>query len=128
MHSSDFLCLARSFRSIVIIFGFRGLSFSSCQVVDVNVSIIGGVAPSAYLSKLQKDAQITNERTRQILKSHLIDPDALFSDNFEHFFGQREEELIALIETATGKQVARISSQDEPLGEELEDESVESTP
>lgn len=88
--------------------------------------IIGGVAPSAYLSKLQQDAQITDERTRQILKSHMIDPDALFSDNFEHFFEHREEALIDLIEMATGKRVARVSSQDEPVGEVIEDESVDS--
>jgi hypothetical protein len=87
--------------------------------------IIGGVAPSAYLGKLQQEAKISDERTRQILNSHLIDPDALLSDNFEHFFEQREEALIGLIEAATGKRVARVSSQDEPVGDVVEDEAEE---
>jgi len=49
----------------------------------------------------------------------------LLSDNFEHFFTEREEALIDLIETAMGKRVVRIRSQDEPVGEEREDEFVE---
>jgi hypothetical protein len=84
--------------------------------------IIGGVAPSAYLKKLQQDAKISDARSRQILMSHLIDPDALFSDNFEHFFQQREEALIGLIEQAMGKRVARVSAPDEPMGEVMEEE------
>jgi hypothetical protein len=84
--------------------------------------IIGGVAPSVYLKRLQQDAKITDERTRQILGSHLIDSEALLSDNFEHFFEQREEALIGLIEAATGKRVARVSSQDEPVGEVMDEE------
>lgn len=87
--------------------------------------IIGGVAPSAYLSKLQHDAKITDERSRQILTSHLIDPEALLSDNFEHFFAQREEALIGLIEKAMGKKVARVSAPDEPIGDVLEDETAD---
>jgi len=84
--------------------------------------IIGGVAPSVYLKRLQQDAKITDERTRQILASHLIDAEALLSDNFEHFFEQREEALIGLIEAATGKRVARVISQDEPVGEVMDEE------
>ncbi len=84
--------------------------------------IIGGVAPSAYLKKLQQDAKISDERSRQILMSPLIDPNALLNGNFEQFFRQREEAQIGLIEMAMGKRVARVSTPDEPVGEVIEEE------
>ncbi|WP_295401628.1 DUF262 domain-containing protein [uncultured Thiocystis sp.] len=84
--------------------------------------IIGGVAPSVYLDKLQKSTQTTEARTRQILSSHLIEPDTLLSDNFERFFEQRAEALIGLIESATGKRIARATLSEEPTGDVLDDE------
>ncbi len=47
---------------------------------------IGGNAPSIYLSRLQKEAGISEERMDEILRSHIIDPVALRTDNFAHFF------------------------------------------
>ena len=94
--------------------------------------IIGGAAPSVYLAKLRADAQISEERTRHILQSHLIDMHAMLSDNFEQFCERREEALIGLIEAATGKKVARVATQDEAIGEfvendfDLEDDGEES--
>jgi hypothetical protein len=87
--------------------------------------IVGGAAPSSYLAKLQHDAQIDDARMRQILASHLIDPDALAGDNFERFFEQREEALIGLIEAATGKGVARVSTANEAVGDVVEEESAD---
>lgn len=84
--------------------------------------MIGGVAPSVYLEKLRKSNQTTDDRQRQILVSHLIDPEALLNDNFERFFEQREEALLRLIETAMGKHVSRTTLQDEPVGDVVEDE------
>lgn len=69
--------------------------------------IIGGVAPSEYLAKLEKgDKQtpaIGRERLDLYLRSHLIDPAILHSDDFEAFMADRQKRLLALIEQATGR-------------------------
>lgn len=69
--------------------------------------IIGGVAPSEYLAKLEKgDNQtpaIEQNRLDDYLRSHLIAPDILRSDDFETFMGDRQKQLLGLIEQATGK-------------------------
>jgi hypothetical protein len=89
--------------------------------------IIGGIAPSAYLGKLKKSAGLSDERLREILTSHLIEAEALLSDNFERFFLQRQEALIGLIETATGKRIVRSAESDEPIGDifDEDDESID---
>ena len=71
--------------------------------------IIGGVAPSEYVAKLEKgDKQtpaIEQERLDAYLRSHLIDPYILRSDDFEAFMTDRQKRLLELIEQATGKNV-----------------------
>jgi len=69
--------------------------------------IIGGVAPSDYLTKLQKGNDATPpidpKRLDAYLISHLIDPVLLRADKFDDFMGDRQKRLLALIEQATGK-------------------------
>jgi hypothetical protein len=69
--------------------------------------IIGGVAPSEYLAKLEKGTDktppIEPQRLNGFLASHLIDPLLLRADSFEEFMADRQKQLLALIETATGK-------------------------
>ena len=69
--------------------------------------IIGGVAPSEYIDKLQKGDQKTPSIERGkldvYLSSHLVDPAILRADNFEAFMADRQKRLLALIEQATGK-------------------------
>ena len=69
--------------------------------------IIGGVAPSHYLGRLEKgDKQtpaIERERLDTYLRSHLVAPSFLRSDNFENFMADRQKQLLGLIEQATGK-------------------------
>jgi hypothetical protein len=69
--------------------------------------IIGGVAPSHYLAKLEKGTDKTPLLERQrldgFLASHLIDPTLMRIDNFEGFMIDRQQRLLALIEAATGK-------------------------
>jgi hypothetical protein len=69
--------------------------------------IIGGVAPSDYLAKLEKgDAttpSIDGKRLDGYLRSHLIDATLLRSDNFGAFMEDRQKRLLSLIEQATGK-------------------------
>jgi hypothetical protein len=69
--------------------------------------IIGGVAPSDYLAKLEKgDRQtpaIERDRLNVYLRSHLIDSEILRSDDFKVFMADRQKRLLGLIEQATGK-------------------------
>jgi hypothetical protein len=69
--------------------------------------IIGGVAPSEYLAKLEKGSDktppIERGRLDGFLASHLVDPALLRADAFDAFMTDRQKRLLALIEQATGK-------------------------
>ncbi len=69
--------------------------------------IIGGVAPSAYLEKLEKgnatSPPIESQKLDGYLRSHLINPELLRSDNVDAFMLDRQTQLLTLIERATGK-------------------------
>jgi hypothetical protein len=69
--------------------------------------IIGGVAPSEYVTRLEKgDAAtppIEGDKLDSYLLSHLIDPAILRADRFEAFMEDRQKRLLALIEQETGK-------------------------
>lgn len=69
--------------------------------------IIGGVAPSEYVAKLERGDKTTPAieaaRLDGFLRSHLIDPDHLRQDRFDDFLADRQKKLLALIERATGK-------------------------
>jgi len=67
--------------------------------------IIGGKAPSAYLHAIEKNNKMGNDRLDEILKSHLINPFFLRSDNFNDFFRDRAVSILNLISDAMGKQV-----------------------
>lgn len=73
--------------------------------------MIGGVAPSEYLAKLEegnKDTPaIASERLDVYLQSHLIAPDLLRTDTFEDFMEDRQRRLLNLIEKAMGKDAYR---------------------
>ncbi|MGZ0212248.1 MAG: GmrSD restriction endonuclease domain-containing protein [Actinomycetales bacterium] len=71
--------------------------------------IIGGSAPSAYLKALEdgspENVLTQREEIDAALRTHLVDPDLLRSDNFVQFIKARQAALVRLIEEATGKQV-----------------------
>ncbi len=73
--------------------------------------IIGGVAPSTYLARLEKGGEknppIATERLVSILKTHEIDDGLLRTNAFDTFFNDRRERLLKLIETAMGKPAVR---------------------
>jgi len=75
--------------------------------------MIGGNAPSFYLSDLQKKAGITEERMNELLRSHVIDPVALRADDFEIFFQTRHKALFERIEQAMGKTLLSDANQSE---------------
>lgn len=84
--------------------------------------IIGGVAPSDYLSKLEKGNDATppidSPKLDLYLESHLIDPFVLRTDNFDAFMADRQKRLLALIEEATGKSAYTGTAPEE--GEDVE--------
>jgi len=71
--------------------------------------IIGGRAPSAYLSRVQNSAGIDEARMDDILSTHYITPSLLRADDFHAFFEARQESLLQRIESAMGKPIARDS-------------------
>ncbi|MFE8032366.1 hypothetical protein [Thiohalocapsa marina] len=71
--------------------------------------IIGGYAPSVYLARLEKgdnkNPPIEPNRLDDYLRSHLIEPELLRSDDFSGFMRDRQKRLLGLIEQATGKPI-----------------------
>lgn len=67
--------------------------------------MIGGVAPSVYLGKLQahQQVQLSDAAMDALLASHRIDPQALRCDDFEGFYEARKAALLGLIREAMGK-------------------------
>jgi hypothetical protein len=91
--------------------------------------IIGGVAPSEYLAKLEKGTKesppIEPQRLDGFLASHLIDPLLLRGDAFEAFMVDRQKRLLALIEMATGKAAYGGSVAEEGVEIEADPDMVE---
>lgn len=67
--------------------------------------IIGGNAPSLYLSSLERNHHADRDILNDSLRSHQIDVDAIRSDDFDVYFEERYNSLLDLIEKATGKSV-----------------------
>ena len=92
--------------------------------------MIGGVAPSVYLGKLQKHEQVKADDLvmNAILMTHAIEPELLRGDDFHGFYAARKQALLVLIGQAMGKVVQQpeavsvIASEDE---EGSEDEGQE---
>lgn len=66
---------------------------------------IGGKAPSHYLRSLEEQG-ISRQRLDTILRSHLIEPETLWSDDFEAFLSARAGALVDLTNRAMGKSPA----------------------
>ena len=88
--------------------------------------IIGGVAPSKYLGKLEEgrtgpkggfaEPPIERSLVDSFLQSHLIPPELLRSDDFEGFITARRDALLAMVSRVTGHKI----HQEEPEIEEGE--------
>jgi hypothetical protein len=66
---------------------------------------IGGKAPSEYLQAFV-DQGISRPRLDSILRSHLVDPESLWRNDFEMFLMTRTENLLKLVSQAMGKMAA----------------------
>ncbi len=78
--------------------------------------ILGGDAPSRYLARLESGgsaASVSRASLDAHLRSHLIEPTLLRSDDFAAFMAAREQSLLALIEAATGQSAYRGYAKDE---------------
>jgi hypothetical protein len=74
---------------------------------------IGGNAPSSYIETIKESFEISEDKMREIMLSHMISIEYLKKDNFEKFLKDRKEMLIQRIETITGKSVQRIRNIEE---------------
>lgn len=92
--------------------------------------IIGGVAPSDYVEKLEKGDDktpaIASDKLDLFLRSHLVDPSLLRANKFEAFMEDRQRRLLALIEQATGKSAYTGDSVEEGEDVEGDDAAFES--
>jgi hypothetical protein len=69
--------------------------------------MIGGVAPSQYLRKIQnhKQVKLDDAGMNAIIESHLISADTLRNDDFQAFYKSRKKAMLALIEKTMGKSI-----------------------
>jgi hypothetical protein len=86
--------------------------------------MIGGKAPSNYLTAIQTHVQVGLNDTVMdtILQSHLIDPASMRTDDFNLFYERRQDSLLNIVEKAMGKVIERgvNTSNDEIETEEME--------
>ncbi|MGN7712581.1 GmrSD restriction endonuclease domain-containing protein [Agrobacterium radiobacter] len=91
--------------------------------------IIGGVAPSEYLGKLEagnsSTPPISPDKLDGYLRSHLIDPELIRSDDFDTFVEDRQKRLLGLIEQAMGKAAYTGNVAEEGEDVEVDEDSTE---
>ncbi len=91
--------------------------------------IIGGVAPSEYIAKLENGNETTpsihRERLDGYITSHLINPLLLRADDFDAFMVDRQKRLLTLIERATGKAAYVGSVEEEGVDVEADEDTIE---
>jgi hypothetical protein len=92
--------------------------------------MIGGRAPSAYLTAIQAHKQVglSDDGMNAILASHYIDPKTLRVDSFEAFFEARKESLLVLVEQAIGKPIDRanqgVTADEQENGEDVTEQDA----
>lgn len=69
--------------------------------------IVSGDAPGKYMERLKKHAGVTDDDFNSILKSHVVNPDYMYEDDFYRFFADRKERMLQKIEIAIGKAINR---------------------
>jgi hypothetical protein len=87
--------------------------------------MIGGNAPSDYLARMQKSAEIAPGAMDEILGSHLADPVAMRADDFGVFYAAREAAILQRIEAAMGKPVVGGSGVELEESEDADEEEMD---
>lgn len=87
---------------------------------------IGGVAPSVYLSRIEKKGQVTPDVLNTYLETHFIDVSSCRADAFDAYFLKRAIVLLDSIEQAMGKAVPGRDSEEtiQAFGGSLKPEGV----
>ncbi|MET8349023.1 DUF262 domain-containing protein [Micromonospora sp. NPDC005206] len=67
--------------------------------------VIGGRAPSDYLSRLSNSAQIGTEALDTLVSTHMCEPALMREDDFEGFYAARKKALLERIAGAMGKAI-----------------------
>lgn len=67
---------------------------------------IGGVAPSAYLGKLEKKGSVLPSDLDSYVETHWIDHNLLRNNEFQDFMIDRAKKLLCAIEAATGRTIS----------------------
>ena len=75
--------------------------------------IVSGDAPSKYLVRLKKHAGVSDADFDSILKSHAVNPDFMYIDDFNGFFADRKERILQKIEIIMGKTIIRNQAEQE---------------
>jgi hypothetical protein len=73
---------------------------------------IGGVAPSKYISKIEKAGKVASNILDDYLTTHKINPALCRTDDFDAFIVDRAKQLLDAISKATGKQINGRDSDD----------------
>ena len=71
---------------------------------------IGSQPPSVYLAQLVEQQGISQKRLDEILRSHSIEPQTLWNDDFEAFLESRSEHLSLSIDRVMGNNIAEAKS------------------
>jgi hypothetical protein len=82
----------------------------------------GAAYKGIYALLTQKGGKIAPATMDQILSPHLIQGEALRSDDFETFFEARHRALLDLINDAMGKVPANATELSQPTGEPVDDD------
>lgn len=85
---------------------------------------IASLPPSEYLKRIEKKYKISPDMLDDILRTHLIEPRHLRSNDFKAFFQARIDAITDLISQAMGKPVAREEgrNEEESDAQEIEDD------
>jgi len=74
--------------------------------------ILGGNAPSRYLTSIESNHGVAAKRLDEILTTHLIEPALLRADAFDEFIRHRARLLLDMVEKAMGKAVVGRDAED----------------
>ena len=88
---------------------------------------IGGGAPSVYLKRIEEQHGFSPEELDEILRTHLIEPQHLRSDDFYAFFNARMESLGDIISHAMSKPVVKAHGSNEEERDTEEPEGDDET-
>jgi hypothetical protein len=75
--------------------------------------IIGGDAPSSYLPRLENRLETDKNGLSELLKTHLINAEAIYSDDFYAFFEDRKKNILKLISIAMNKEIDKTITEQE---------------